>query len=52
MKGFTFFSNIIRSVSTNVGNLEILIADRKPSIIALTETWFKSESDAKLFCLA
>ena len=28
-----------------------MIAERKPSIIALTETWFKSESDAELFCL-
>ena len=51
MQGFTFFYNNIRSVSTNLGNLEILIAERKPSIIALTETWFKSESDAELYCL-
>ena len=31
--------------------MEILIAEKKPSIIALTETWFKSESDAELYCL-
>ena len=45
------FYNNIRSVSANLGELEILIEERKPSIIALTETWFKNNDDANLHCL-
>ena len=51
IQGFTFFYNKKRWVSTKQGNLEILRSERKPSIIALTETWFKSGSNAELFCL-
>ena len=45
------FYNIIRSVSANLGELENLIEERKPSIIALTETWLKNNDDVNLHCL-
>ena len=45
------FYKIIRSVSANLGGLEVLIEEKKPSIIALTETWFKNNDDVNLFCL-
>ena len=45
------FYNIIRSVSANLGELEFLIAEGKPSIIVLTETWFKNNDDVNLHCL-
>ena len=45
------FYNNIRSVSANLGELEILIEERKSSIIALTETWFKNNDDVNLLCL-
>ena len=45
------FHIIIRSLSANFGDLEILIEERKPSIIALTETWFKNNDDVNLHCL-
>ena len=48
---FTIFYNNIRSVSANLGHLEILVSELKPSVIALTETWFKSENDDELFSL-
>jgi len=34
-----------------LGELEILIEERKPSIIALTETLFKNNDDVNLHCL-
>ena len=34
-----------------MGQLEILIEEKKPSIIALTETWFKNNDDVNLHCL-
>ena len=51
VEGLTLFYNNIRSVSANLGDLEILIADLKPSVIALTETWFKDENDVELYNL-
>ena len=45
------FYNNIRSVSANLAELEILIEERKPSIIALRETWFKNNDDVNLHCL-
>ena len=33
----------IRSVSTNLRDVEVLIADLEPSVITVTETWFKNE---------
>ena len=48
---FTIFYNNIRSVSANLGHLEILVSELKPSVIAITETWFKSENDDELFSL-
>ena len=48
---FTTFYNNIRSVSANLGHIEILIFELKASVIALTETWFKSENDDELFSL-
>ena len=48
---FTIFYNNIRSVSANLGHLEILVSELKPSVITLTETWFKSENDDELFSL-
>ena len=42
------FYNNIRSVSENLGELEVLIEERKPSILALTETWFKNNDDVNL----
>ena len=45
------FLNNIRSVSANLGHLELLVSELKPSVIALTETWFKSENDDELFSL-
>ena len=51
VEGLTFFYNNIRSVSKNLGDLEILIEDSKPSVFALTETWFKSESDEELYSI-
>ena len=45
------FYNTIRSVSANLGELEILIEERKPSIIAsTTDTWFKNNDDVNLHC--
>ena len=44
------FYNNIRSVSANLGESEILIEERKPSIIASTETWIKSNDDVNLHC--
>ena len=41
----------MRSVSANLGELEILIEERKTSIIFLTETWFKNNDDVNLHCL-
>ena len=38
VEGLTFLHNNIGSVLTNLGDLEVLIADLKPSVIALTET--------------
>ena len=51
VEGLTFFYNNIRSVSTNLGDLEILLAESKPSVIALTETWFKNENDVELYSI-
>ena len=51
VEGLTFFYNNIRSVSANLGELEFLIAESKPSVIALTETWFKDENDAELYSI-
>ena len=48
---FTIFYNNIRPVSANLGHLEILISELKPSVIALIETWFKSENDDEQFSL-
>ena len=48
---FTTFYNNIRSVSAKLGHLEILVSELKPSVIALTETWFKSENGDELFSL-
>ena len=45
------FYNNIRSVPANLGHLEILVSELKPSVITLSETWFKSENDAELFSL-
>ena len=51
VEGITLFYNNIRSVSANLGELEILIEERKLSIIALTETWFKNNDDMNFHCL-
>ena len=51
VEGLTFLYNNIRSVSTNLEDLEILVAQTKPSVIALTETWWKNENEAGLYCL-
>ena len=51
VEGITLFYNNIRSVCANLGKLEIWIKERKPSIIALTETWFKNNDDVNLHCL-
>ena len=51
VEGITLFYKNIRSVSANLGELEILIEERKPSIIASTETWFKDNDDVNLHCL-
>ena len=45
VEGLTIFYNNIGSVSANLHNLAILIAESKPSVIALTETWFKKENE-------
>ena len=45
------FYNNIRSVFANLGELEILTEERKPSTIALTEIWFKNNHDLNLQCL-
>ena len=46
----TFYNNV-RLVSTNLGDLETLIAESKASVIALTETWFKNENDVELYSI-
>ena len=51
VEGLTFLYNNIRSVSANLEDLEILVAQTKPSVIALTETWWKNENEAGLYCL-
>ena len=51
VEGLTFLYSNIRSVSANLEDLEISLAKSKPSVIALTETWWKSEHAAELFCL-
>ena len=51
VEGLTFLHNDIGSVLTNLGDLEVLIADLKPSVIALTGTWFKDNNDTKLYNL-
>ena len=51
VEGLTFLDNDIRSVSANLEDLEILVAQSKPSVIALTETWWRNENDSELFCL-
>ena len=47
----TYWFNNITSVSANLESLEIFVAQSKHFVIALTETWWKNESDADLFCL-
>ena len=51
VEGLTFLYSNLRSVSTNLGDLENLIADSKPSVIALTETWFENENDVELYSI-
>ena len=51
VEGIFLFYNFIRSVSANLGELKILIEERKPSILALTEAWFKNNDDVNLPCL-
>ena len=50
VEGRTLFYNNIKSVSASLGELEILIKEKKPSIIALTETWFQNNNDVTLHC--
>ena len=38
-------------MSANLGHLEVLVSELKPSVIALVETWLKSENDDELFSL-
>ena len=51
VEGLTLVYNNIGSVSANLQDLENLVTQSKPSVIALTETWWKNEHDADLFCL-
>ena len=51
VEGLTFLYKNIRSESANLEHLELLVAQSKPSVIELTETWWKNEKDAELFCL-
>ena len=50
VEGITLLYNNIRSVSANLGELETLIEERKPSIKAFTATWFENNDDVNLHC--